>query len=78
MFSSLVEYLDSAISINVPFGTISHNIFPAAKIARAFSLKEILLLHRPFSSSLRRIDCFVKHAWSTTKSTSSSPQLPLH
>jgi hypothetical protein len=78
MFSSLVEYLDSAISINVPFGTISHSIFPAAKMARAFSLKEILLVHRPFSSSLRRIDCFVKHAWSTTKSTSSSPQLPLH
>jgi hypothetical protein len=40
MFSSLVEYLDSAISINVPFGTISHSIFPAAKIARAFSRKK--------------------------------------
>jgi len=37
MFSSLVEYLDSAISINIPFGTISYSIFPAAKIARAFT-----------------------------------------
>jgi hypothetical protein len=71
MFSPLVKYLDSAISINVPFGTISHSIFPAAKMALAFSLKEILLLHRLFSSSLQRVDCFVKNARGSTKSTSS-------